>query len=367
MALQNNPNDLINRNFINIPIPGLGDCFYETLRLYGKLYNIPQLNRSVKTLREYAFSEIMRQRDLNEEFQVVLTNIESTNLDKIKQKQKYLNNGNIAAVQLAYRIFNINIVFYNLDANGLRIDRYPDNNNPYYDTIHIIRKDDIHFELLIPIGDPIQIYGLANIIRDTRLLVNDLEMERDTIIAYILDGKVKKNVESVNNEFDKKIRAVLSEQQEIVQQASELMVDPKNKQEAREASMRVLHIFHRGHISNPLIQQFREESLQEPGAAVKLSKKNLLQEPGAAPVKRKGPKIAPSPAKLAQEKSNALLAAKLLQDESNARNATIAQRIAQEKSNALFAATLLKKRGGKTKKAMRVKKQKTKKLKKRSV
>jgi hypothetical protein len=321
--------DLIEEYFINIPIPGLGDCFYETLRLYGKLYNVPQLNQTVLTLRKYALSEIMEKSDTNEQFQIVLSGIHRENLNIIKKKEQFLNDANIAAVQLAYRIFNVNIVFYNVDANGIRIDRYPEMNNPRLHTIHIIRKDDIHFELLIPIGDPIQVYGFAEMIRDARLAVEELEVERDTLIALIVDGQVKRTQTSVNKEFNDRIRDVRAEQGDAIQQASELMVYPEHQQAARDASMRVQRIFNRNHIANltNAIQQlrvernssvpFRAEKLAQEESNAAFAKKLAEEESNVKIVKKRGPKIALKiddqlfAAKLAQEDSNAAFAASL--------------------------------------------------------
>jgi hypothetical protein len=316
----------------------------------------------------------MRQRDLNEQFQIVLSGMNNANLAIIKKKEQYLNDANIAAVQLAYRIFNINIIFYNVDANGLRIDRYPENINPQLHTVHIIRKDDIHFELLIPMDDPI--VGLAAMIRDARMEADELEEERDTLIARIYAKELRRTLASVNEEFKDKIDDVHAEQEEAEEEASNIMTHPEYQETARQASLRAVQLFHKNHIANfsNAIQQFHVESIQEPGAAV-----NVSYEPGAAPVKKTGPKIAPSLVKLAQEKSNMLLAAKLAQEASNA---AFAASFAQEESNAAFAHQLSKqleaeqkpkkkgpklppKKGGTRKRRGHVRK--TKKLKKRTV
>lgn len=307
-------NALIKEHFINIPIPGLGDCFYETLRLYGKLYNVPRLNKPVLQLRRDVYSEIMEKSNTNEQFQIVLSGFEPKNLAIIKKKEQYLNDANIAAVQLAYRIFNINIVFYNVDANGLRIDRYPENINPHLHTIHIIRKDDIHFELLIPIGDPIQVYGFAEMIRDARITVEELELERDTLIARIIAKELKRTQKSVREEFNSRIEEVLEEQEEVEEQASELMSHPENQQAASEASMHVLSIFSQNHIANLAhsIQQFHVESSHGPAVAAVAAVSNqaliaakkeqeaanaafaaLLANEESKPKKKKGPKLPP--------------------------------------------------------------------------
>ncbi len=310
----NNSNTLIEEHFINIPIPGLGDCFYETLRLYGKLYNVPQLNQTVLQLRKYVHSEIMKKSDTNEQFQIVLSGIQPENLGIIKKKEQFLNDANIAAVQLAYRIFNINIIFYNVDANGIRIDRYPERINPHLDTIHIIRKDDIHFELLIPIGDPIQVYGFAEMIRDARLEADDLEEERDTLITRIYAKELKRTLASVNKEFKDKIEGVRAEQEEAEEQASELMSHPENQQAAHEASLHAASVFNKNHIANlsNAIQQFHVESSYGPAMAAVSNQalfaaKNEQEAANAAfahqlasqleeeskPKKKKGPKLPP--------------------------------------------------------------------------
>ena len=329
-------NALIEEHFINIPIPGLGDCFYETLRLYGKLYNVPQLNQKVLQLRNYVHSKMMEKSNTNEEFKIVLSGFEPKNLGIIKKKEQYLNDANIAAVQLAYRIFNINIVFYNVDANGLRIDRYPYNINPHLHTLHIIRKDDIHFELLIPIGDPIQVYGFAEMIRDARITVEELELERDTLIARIIAKELKRTQKSVREEFNSRIEEVLEEQEDAEEQASELMSHPENQQAVREASMHVLSIFNKNHIANltNAIQQFHVESSHNSAVAAVAAVSNQ----------------ALFDAKKEQEAANAIFAASLAKEELN------------PKKN---GPKLPPKKGGTRKRREHMRK--TKKLKKRSV
>ena len=346
---------IIEDNFINIPIPGLGDCFYETLRLYGKLYNVPQLNQTVLQLRKYVHSEIMKKSNTNEQFQIVLSGFESKNLAIIKKKEQFLNEANIAAVQLAYRIFNINLVFYNVDANGLRIDRYPENTDPQLHTLHIIRKNDIHFELLIPIGDPIQVYGYAERIRDGRLKVIELEEERDRLIARIIAKELKRTQKSVREEFNSIIEEVLEEQEDAEEQASKVMIYPENQQAAHEASMRVLRIFDENHIAN-LTNSFQQLHVGPVVAAV--SNKALVM-------------------KKEQEELNAALAASFEDVNSNA---LYAAKLAQEISNAAYVASLAEeepkpkkkkgpklppKKGGTRKRREHMRK--TKKLKKRSV
>ena len=327
-------NALIEEHFINIPIPGLGDCFYETLRLYGKLYNVPPLNQTVLQLRKYVHSEIMKKSNSNEEFQIVLSGFKPENLGNIKKKKQYSNDANIAAVQLAYRIFNINIVFYNVDANGLRIDRYPYSINPHLHTLHIIRKDDIHFELLIPIGDPIHVYGFAEMIRDARITVEELELERDTLIARIIAKELKRTQKSVREEFNSRIEEVLEEQEDAEEQASELMTHPENQQAAREASMHIMAVFNKNHIANlsNAIQQFHVESSHNSAVAA-VSNQALFD------------------AKKEQEAANAIFAASL----------------AQEKSKPKKKGPKLPPKKGGTRKIRRRHARKTKKLKKRSV
>jgi hypothetical protein len=228
----------IAKNFVRIPIPGLGDCFYETLRLYGTLYRIPSLQQTVTNLRKTVYDEMIRKRNTNH-YQIAMAGLTNADLNRIKEKQQYLNEANIAAVQLAYEVFQVNIIFYHSDRHGFRIDRYPDQINSDRSTIHMLRVDDIHFDLLIPNGDPIQELGIADQIRSVRLSIKQKEIKKNEELARSLENnRYNHSIHKLEDEMIKLRR----EEQDAINEASDIMRIPDYQMASKEVSNNIYRL-----------------------------------------------------------------------------------------------------------------------------
>jgi hypothetical protein len=277
----------IAKNFVRIPIPGLGDCFYETLRLYGTLYRIPSLQQTVTNLRKTIYDEMMRKRNTNH-YQIAMSGLTNSELTKIKEKQQYLNEANIAAVQLAYEVFQVNIIFYNSDRYGFRIDRYPDQINSDRSTIHILRVDDIHFDLLIPNGDPIQELGFADQIRSVRLSIKQKEIKKNEELARSLENS--RYTPSIHKLEDDMIK-LRREEQTAINEASDIMRIPDYQLASKEVSNEIYRIITTAANEKYARQLAEQELTQARMASNEALARRIAEEELAYASKRKGGRI----------------------------------------------------------------------------